>query len=137
MVESLVVTYGLGGADQIKTLMAAGAVGDVIGHFIDANGEHRRPPLNRRTIAIGLEDLRGIRKVVLRRRRPQEDRHHAAPPLRGRYVTVLVTDDTPQREKHSLVGLPHSSSQASPSGGSARASALTMSPRPRNGRGLG
>jgi len=92
MVESLVVTYGLGGADHIKTLMAAGAVGDVIGHFIDANGEIVDHPLNRRTIAISLEDLRGIRKVVLvAGGRKKIDIIRAA--LRGRYVTVLVTDE--------------------------------------------
>ena len=92
MVESLVVTYGLGGADQVKTLMAAGAVGDVIGHFIDANGDIVDHPLNRRTIAISLEDLRGIRKVVLvAGGRKKIDIMRAA--LRGRYVTVLVTDE--------------------------------------------
>jgi DNA-binding transcriptional regulator LsrR (DeoR family) len=65
MVESLLVTYGLGGGDQVKTLKAAGAVGDVIGHFLDADGNIVDHPLNRRTVAISLEDLRGIRKVVL------------------------------------------------------------------------
>ena len=92
MVESLVVTYGLGGGDQVKTLMAAGAVGDVVGHFIDANGDIVDHPLNRRTVAISLEDLRGIRKVVMvAGGRKKIEIMRAA--LRGRYVTVLVTDE--------------------------------------------
>lgn len=92
MVESLLVTYGLGGGDQVRTLMAAGAVGDVIGHFIDADGAIVDHPLNRRTVGISLEDLRGIRKVVLvAGGRKKLDIIRAA--LRGRYATVLVTDE--------------------------------------------
>jgi len=92
MVESLLVTYGLGGGDQVKTLKAAGAVGDVIGHFIDADGAIVDHPLNRRTVGISLEDLRGIRKVVLvAGGRKKIEIMRAA--LRGRYATVLVTDE--------------------------------------------
>lgn len=92
MVESLLVTYGLGGGDHVKTLKAAGAVGDVIGHFLDANGDIVDHPLNRRTVAISLEDLRGIRKVVMvAGGRKKLDIMRAA--LRGRYLTVLVTDE--------------------------------------------
>ena len=92
MVESLLVTYGLGGGDQVKTLKAAGAVGDVIGHFIDADGAIVDHPLNRRTVGISLEDLRGVRKVVLvAGGRKKIDIIRAA--LCGRYATVLVTDE--------------------------------------------
>src|SRR5471030_3132601 len=65
LTESLVVTYGINDPQQVRALEKAGAVGDMLGHFMDADGEAINHPLNRRTVAITLDDLRKIGRVVL------------------------------------------------------------------------
>ena len=47
------------------SLIRAGAVGDVLCQFIDADGRIVDHPLNRRFIAIGLERLRKVKRTVL------------------------------------------------------------------------
>jgi lsr operon transcriptional repressor len=97
LTESLVVTYGINDPEQVRTLEKAGAVGDLLGHFMDADGEALDHPLNRRTVAITLDDLRKIRRVVLVSGGAKKFVVTRAA-LRGRYPSVLVTDeDTAQR----------------------------------------
>ncbi len=48
-----------------EELRAAGAVGDVLGTVIDAEGRPIDHPLNSRVIGITLDDLRGIANVIL------------------------------------------------------------------------
>jgi DNA-binding transcriptional regulator LsrR (DeoR family) len=91
LTDSLLVTYGMSPA-QVKTLRSAGAVGDLLGHFIDAKGEPVDHPLNRRTVALSLEHLRGIGKLLLAsggRRKVEITRAV----LLGRHIGVLVTDE--------------------------------------------
>ncbi|MBX6321395.1 MAG: sugar-binding transcriptional regulator [Rhodospirillaceae bacterium] len=96
MVESLIIIYGLAGPEEVRSLRAAGAVGDVLGHFVGPDGAPVDHPLNRRAVAISLEDLRSIREVVLvSGGRRKVDITRAA--LRGGYVTVLVTDEQTAR----------------------------------------
>ena len=45
--------------------MALVTVGDLLGHYLNKDGEEVDHPLNRRVISLDLEDLRHIRKVVL------------------------------------------------------------------------
>jgi DNA-binding transcriptional regulator LsrR (DeoR family) len=97
LTESLVVTYGINDPQQVRTLEKAGAVGDMLGHFMDADGEAIDHPLNRRTVAITLDDLRKIERVVLVSGGAKKFVVTRAA-LRGRYPSVLVTDeDTAQR----------------------------------------
>jgi lsr operon transcriptional repressor len=97
LTESLVVTYGINDPEQVRTLEKAGAVGDMLGHFMDADGEAIDHPLNRRTVAITLDDLRKIGRVVLVSGGAKKFAVTRAA-LRGRYPSVLVTDeDTAQR----------------------------------------
>lgn len=56
---------GLIGEAEMASLAAAGAVGDLCAHWIDANGKVVDHPLNRRVIALSPEDLRPIPKVIL------------------------------------------------------------------------
>ncbi len=92
LTESLVLTYGINNPDDVRSLRKAGAVGDMLGHFMDADGEPVDHPLNRRTVAISLEDLRRIRRVMLISGGENKfDVTRAA--LRGRYPSVLVTDE--------------------------------------------
>lgn len=97
LTESLVVTYGINDPEQLRALEKAGAVGDMLGHFMDVDGEAIDHPLNRRTVAITLDDLRKIGRVVLVSGGAKKFAVTRAA-LRGRYPSVLVTDeDTAQR----------------------------------------
>lgn len=52
-------------ADDLASLRHAGAVGDTNGIFFDAEGRPVDHPLNGRTLAVGLDDLRRAETVVL------------------------------------------------------------------------
>ncbi|MGE8474235.1 MAG: sugar-binding domain-containing protein, partial [Paraburkholderia hospita] len=92
----LVVTYGISKPDDLRTLRKAGAIGDMLGHFMDANGDPIDHPLNRRTVAISLDDLRKIEDVVLVSGGTKKF-HVTRAALRGRYASVLVTDEDTAR----------------------------------------
>jgi lsr operon transcriptional repressor len=96
LTESLVVTYGINDPEQVRALEKAGAVGDMLGHFMDADGEAIDHPLNRRTVAITLDDLRKIKRVVLVSGGAKKFVVTRAA-LRGRYPSVLVTDEETAR----------------------------------------
>jgi lsr operon transcriptional repressor len=96
LTESLVVTYGINDPEQVRALQKAGAVGDMLGHFMDADGEAIDHPLNRRTVAISLEDLRKIQRVILVCGGTKKFAVTRAA-LRGRYPSVLVTDEQTAR----------------------------------------
>lgn len=57
--------YGLLSADELASLEEAGAIGDVLCHFIDAAGEVVDHQVNRRVLAVHPADLRGARNLVL------------------------------------------------------------------------
>ena len=62
---STVSEYALLERDELSSLQAAGAVGDVLCRFIDADGNIINHPVNERVVAVDPRDLRGARKVVL------------------------------------------------------------------------
>lgn len=75
-----------------KSLMDAGAVGDLLGHFIDADGMPVDHPLNRRVIAVDPKTLRDVPGVILASG-GRSKRKAVRAALRGDYVDVLITDD--------------------------------------------
>lgn len=62
---STVSEYFLLERDELAALQAAGAVGDVLCRFIDADGNIINHPVNERVVAVDPMDLRGARKLVL------------------------------------------------------------------------
>ncbi len=62
---STVSEYFLLERDELSALQAAGAVGDVLCRFIDADGNIINHPVNERVVAVDPRDLRGARKLVL------------------------------------------------------------------------
>ena len=62
--ESFIYRYGLIGDAEIEDLIAAGAVGDMLGKFFDAEGQLVASRLNRRTPSIPLETI-GERDLIL------------------------------------------------------------------------
>lgn len=57
--------YFLLDRDELSSLQAAGAVGDVLCRFIDADGNVLDHPVNERVIAVEPQDLSSARKLVL------------------------------------------------------------------------
>ena len=62
--RSLMLQLGLISEENGKALRAAGAVGDVLGYYLNKDGEQVDHPLNRRAVSLSLEDLRKIKKVI-------------------------------------------------------------------------
>lgn len=90
--RSLLVRYGLPREVGTKELAEHGAVGDLLGQFIDHQGEAIEHPINRRAIALPLDGLRRIPTVIL----ASGGRNKAAviaAALRGRLASVLITDE--------------------------------------------
>ena len=63
--HSVFYEYGLLSREEIASLEAAGAVGDVLCHFIDEEGELIKHPVNDRVVAVNPLDLRATRDVIL------------------------------------------------------------------------
>jgi DNA-binding transcriptional regulator LsrR (DeoR family) len=63
--NSVFYEYGLLTRPEIASLEAAGAVGDVLCHFVDAEGRIVRHPVNDRVLAVNPADLHNTRSVVL------------------------------------------------------------------------
>lgn len=63
--HSVFSEYGLLTRDEIASLEAAGAVGDLLCHFIDAEGNVIDHPVNDRVVAVNPVSLRGTRQIVL------------------------------------------------------------------------
>lgn len=63
--HSVFSEYGLLTRDEIASLEAAGAVGDLLCHFIDAEGNVIDHPVNERVMAVNPLSLRGTRQIVL------------------------------------------------------------------------
>jgi len=95
--RSMLVRYGLPEDVSMRDLRDAGAVCDIIGQFIDARGQPIHHALNRRAIALPLRDLPRVRTVVFAAGGRHKVRALAAV-LRGRFGSVLVSDETTARD---------------------------------------
>jgi len=90
--RSLMVRYGLPRDVGTEELAARGAVGDMLGQFIDGEGREIDHPINRRAIALPLQELRRIPTVIL----ASGGRNKAAviaAALRAGLASVLITDE--------------------------------------------
>jgi lsr operon transcriptional repressor len=76
-----------------REISAQGAVGDILGQFFDIDGNVLDLELHRRRIGIELEDLRRI-QTVIGVAGGQSKLDAILGVLRGRYVDVLVTDES-------------------------------------------
>ena len=79
--------------EEARSLIAAGAVGDLCSQFINARGKLVDHPINRRVIALGLEDLARVPTVVLASG-GLEKLHVLHAVLSLGIVSILVTDET-------------------------------------------
>jgi DNA-binding transcriptional regulator LsrR (DeoR family) len=51
--------------EEFAEVERAGAVGEVLGQFVDADGRSVNAPVNQRSIAVSIDDLRGKEVVVI------------------------------------------------------------------------
>lgn len=94
--RSLLIRYGLPGDVTVESLRAAGAVGDIMGTFLDQRGQPIKHAVNKRVIALPIEMLRkvdiaivasgGLNKTAI-----------LAGVLRARLCNVLVSDEASAR----------------------------------------
>lgn len=91
---------------EMKEVARLGAVGDILGRHFDAKGRPVQSTLSPRVIAVSLETVRRIPRVIAV---AAGERKAAAilGALRGRYVDVLITDEAAARavlslEEHTL-----------------------------------
>lgn len=95
--RSMLVRDGLPSDVVYDDLLAAGAVGDVLGYFLDAKGNLIDHPINARVIGIELEALRAIPNVIL-----AAGGTHKVPIIKAALATgvinTLVTDENTARQ---------------------------------------
>jgi lsr operon transcriptional repressor len=99
--RSLLIRYGLPHDVTVDSLRAAGAVGDIMGTFLDSRGEPIRHALNRRVIAAPLAMLRDIASVIVASGGLNKTAVLASV-LRARLCSVLVIDEV---AAHAVLGV--------------------------------
>ncbi|MEO6941995.1 MAG: sugar-binding transcriptional regulator [Terrimesophilobacter sp.] len=62
--SSILVGSGYLSPDDVAELVRKGAVGDVVGRYIDANGNPVDPGLDERTVGLGLDQLRSATTAI-------------------------------------------------------------------------
>jgi DNA-binding transcriptional regulator LsrR (DeoR family) len=90
--DSTLFREGLLPRSQLASLVSAGAVGEVLCHFLDVDGDVVDHPVSRRVVAVGLEDLRRVPKIVI----AAGGRHKVEAiraVLKATHAGVLITDE--------------------------------------------
>jgi lsr operon transcriptional repressor len=90
--RSFLVRYGLPRDVSTDDLAAQGAVGDIAGQFVDAQGRPIDHPINRRVIGLPISALAKIPAVILASGGSNKTAIIAAM-LRGRLASVLICDE--------------------------------------------
>jgi lsr operon transcriptional repressor len=100
--RSLLIRYGLPRDVTVESLRAAGAVGDIMGTFLDASGHPIRHPVNKRVIALPIETLRKVDTVIVASGGLNKTAVLASV-LRGRLCNVLIADEASARAALGIV----------------------------------
>lgn len=96
MEASLLIKDGLPPDIDVAGLRASGAVGDIMGYFLDASGNLVDHPINARVLGVELEDLKKTPNVILAAGGPNKLPILRAFLARG-CVNALITDETTAR----------------------------------------
>ena len=100
--RSLLIRYGLPRDVTVEALRSAGAVGDIMGTFLDAAGHPVRHPVNKRVIALPFETLRKVATVIVASGGLNKTAVLASV-LRGRLCNVLIADEASARAALGIV----------------------------------
>ena len=94
--ESVLLRSGNILPEEMSSLTRAGAVGDILGHFIDRRGEIVDPGIDARTIGLALSDLKQRERVI--GIVAGAAKHNVAlGALRAGLVNIIVTDEATAR----------------------------------------
>lgn len=94
--DATILMSGVMTAHDFLVLERNGAVGDILSHFIDKNGEPVSTALEARTISTELDAIKQLKNVIGVAAGPgKADAIRAV--LRGAYLDVLVTDEDTAR----------------------------------------
>ncbi len=91
------VRFGYCSVGEIELFKRRGAVGDVLGHFYDADGQILDLDLHRHVVSVRPDDLRKIPNVAAAAAGPQKV-DAILGMLRARLASTLVTDETTATE---------------------------------------
>jgi lsr operon transcriptional repressor len=100
--RSLLIRYGLPRDVTVDSLRAAGAVGDIMGTFLDAAGHPIRHPLNKRVIALPIDTMRKVDTVIVASGGLNKAAVLASV-LRGKLCNVLIADEAAARAALGIV----------------------------------
>jgi DNA-binding transcriptional regulator LsrR (DeoR family) len=90
--QSKALEYGVITPETWQSLRDAGAVGDICGHYLDADGQAVEHPLTKRVIHPAMSSLLKVRERVLAAGGPQKVAIIKAA-IRARLADVLITDE--------------------------------------------
>lgn len=90
--SSVLVDSGYLSRDDVTNLVDKGAVGDVVGRYVDADGNVVDPSLDRRTVGITLDELRSAAMAIAVIAGPEKNDICRTVVTSG-LCTVLVTDE--------------------------------------------
>ncbi len=90
--DSTLFREGLLPRSHLESLIEAGAVGEVLCHFLDVDGNVVDHPVSRRVVAVPLEDLRRVPKVVIAAGGWRKVNAIRAA-LKATHARVLITDE--------------------------------------------
>ncbi len=90
--DATVVRAGFMSAMQMEALRARGAVGDVMGRFFDIEGRPVQSELNERIMALSLDDLQRIERVIAVAG-GSEKVEAILGAVRSPYIDVLIVDE--------------------------------------------
>ena len=89
---SKISVVGIGALDPAATIVQSGAIGDILSHFFDRDGQLIETELESRTISTPLSTLAGLDNVIgVAAGKRKVDAIHAA--LLGNYLNVLISDE--------------------------------------------
>ncbi len=91
--EATIIKNGIFNHADFLLLKMQGAVGDILSHFLDENGNTVQSSVEQRLVSTSLEELRAMDNVIgVAGGEQKVDAIHAA--LKGGYLDTLITDET-------------------------------------------
>ena len=93
--DAQLVLSGMVEPKEIKEITAAGGVGEILGHFFDADGNILETTLTSRTLSASLPRIKGERLVALSGGLPKVEAILAV--LKSRCLYGLITDERTAR----------------------------------------
>ena len=90
--RATILKNGILNNNDFTFLKMQGAVGDVLSHFLDKNGQLVAPDLEKRLMSTPMEQLKTLENVIGAAGGPDKAEAILAA-LRGGYLDVLITDE--------------------------------------------